>query len=437
MADSIYLKKLNYANILKENYTLYVGPTKSPDVVLGCGFDMNDVNNPRATGMFFNKIKPIKDIDNLETESDPQAYTYEIIKAQSVEEEMFKFSLHFSGNYGIVSGSLDYTKTEKHFNQNDIFYLTFEGVSNAETIKTISELEVTKNPKSEEIEDFEKRFRVFNSHHGSHFVRTIYYGSRFVIRAVCNKEEKQLSEKLELALKAIGSGWSAEGKMSSEHIKTLRNSKVEVSISIQGKLCSTTNELSTPIFRVIDYDTVFTLIEEIREGKAKIISCPIKCELESYKYYLSEFPKCEELFYSPIKSTIAKAPYGVPSGTIIAWLPSIENCSIDNATGKVLEIYPPEGWSICDKNSLYNLDGQFLRGVSSFDRIAKFEGNPNHIHTVTGETTEEYKGHWDGAEGADNGAARNWNHRHYIDNLPTSTAENIPPNFTVIYIIKI
>lgn len=52
MADSIYLKKLNYANILKENYTLYVGPTKSPDVVLGCGFDMNDVNNPRATGIF-------------------------------------------------------------------------------------------------------------------------------------------------------------------------------------------------------------------------------------------------------------------------------------------------------------------------------------------------------------------------------------------------
>ena len=92
-----------------------MGPSKAPDIVLGCSFDMNDINLPRATGLFFKPIKEIKDDDNTETESDPQSYTYEITKVQNIEEEMFKFSLHFSGSYGIVGGSLDYTKTEEYF----------------------------------------------------------------------------------------------------------------------------------------------------------------------------------------------------------------------------------------------------------------------------------------------------------------------------------
>lgn len=436
MAKSIYSKQFNYGNLLKENYTLYLGPTKSPDIVLGCSFDMNDANSPRATGLFLKNITEIKDKDNDETESDPQSYTYEITKVQNVEEELFKFSLHFAGSYGIVSGSLDYTKTEEYFKQSDIFYLNFEAISNAETIKDITEIEFTNEPKAEHIKDIDKRFQKFNAHQGSHFVRTIYYGSRIVIRAKCDKDEKKLSENLEIALKVIGSAGSGEGKLTKEHKETIKNSKVEISISVMGRLITPNNEFASPIFRVIDYETVFNLIEEIRKGEAKIISCPIKCELETYKYILDEYPNCEELFTLPIKSTIAKSPFGVPSGTIISWIPSRENCRIDDVTGNIVEIYAPEGWAICDNNNLdFNLDGHFLRGVTKFEDVKTTGGKDSHSHRVkTPQPITVDRGATYG-DGLDGGGVDF--HPTVSFNLETSDIDGRPPFFNVIYIIKI
>lgn len=438
MSTTIYAKQLNIANLLTEEYTVYLGPSKGPDVVLGCSFDMNDINKPKAKGKFLTNISSISDQDNLETESDPQSYTYEITKVQSVEEEIFKFSLHFSGSYGIVSGSLDYQKTQKEYNESDIFYLEFESISNAKTIENISETNFKTQPISESIDDSDERMKQFIADHGSHFVRTIYYGSRLVIRAKSKIKNSELTEELKIALKALGSGWQAGVDGKYEHSKTLKNKNVEISISLMGKLISPSDSNKNPIFRVIDYDTLFKLIEDIRTGEAKIISCPIKCEVESYKYRLQDYPKCKELFFSPFKSTIAESPYGVPSGTILSWIPKLENCRIDEITGKVIEIYPPEGWTICNQNSIYNLDGQFLRGVVNYGDVAQFGGKTSHLHTIIdGKTTEEIEGYKGGPEGADNGGGSNWSHKHSIKNVPTNESEHIPPYFGVIYIIKI
>lgn len=437
MATTIFSKQLNYANLLTEEYSILLGPTKSPDVVLGSSFDMNDRSNPRAKGKGLKNVIQISDEDNLETESDPQSYTYEIRKVETIEEEMFKFSLHFSGSYGIVSGSLDYTKTQKDFEQNDIFYLEFESISNAKTIKDVNAITFRTDPKAELITDFKERFSQFNSDYGSHYTRTIYYGSRLVIRAKSKIKNSELSESLSLALKAIGSGFTAGVEYEQVYTKTLKDKNIEISISLMGKLVSPTDSNKNPIFRVIDYATLFRLIEDIRTGEAKIVSCPIKCEIETYKYRLDDYPKCKELFTKPIKSFIAESPYGVPSGTILPWIPKLENCRIDDLTGKVSEIFPPEGWVLCDEKSKYNLVGQFLKGVSKFEDVATLHGETSHKHTLTGETGYEYAGTWDGPEGADNGTGRNWNHKHYINSLPTSDSEHLPPHFNVIYIIKI
>lgn len=434
--STIFSKQLNYANILTENYSLLLGPTKSPDVVLGCSFDMNEKNSPRATGKFFKNVAQISDDDNIETESDPQSYTYEVSQVETIEEEMFKFSLHFSGSYGIVSGSLNYTKTQKEFEQNDIFYLEFESISNARTIKDVNAITFTTDPKAELITDFNERIHKFIADYGSHYTRTIYYGSRLIIRAKSKIKNSELSESLSLALKAIGSGFTAGAEFESVHTKTLKNKNVEISISLMGKLVSPNDVNKNPIFRVIDYSTLFKLIEDIRTGEAKIISCPIKCEIETFKYRLDDFPNCKELFTKPLKSVIAASPFGVPSGTIIAWIPKIENCRIDDETGKVIEIFPPEGWILCDKNGPYNLAGQFLKGVDDFDDVKKFSGEVSHRHSVSGPTGYEYEGTWNGPEGADNGSGSNWNHKHYISELPTTVSEHLPPNFGVVYIIK-
>lgn len=435
MSTTIFAKQLNYVNLLTEAYTLLLGPTKSPDVVLGCSFDMNDKNSPCAKGKLLKNAAQISDDDNLETESDPQSYTYEISKVETVEEEMFKFSLHFSGSYGIVSGSLDYTKTQKDFEQNDIFYLEFESVSNATTIQDVNAILFRSDPKAELIVDYKERFERFINDYGSHYTRTIYYGSRLVIRAKSKIKNSELSESLNIALKAIGSGFTAGAEFESIHTKTLKDKNVEISISLMGKLISPSDSNKNPIFRVIDFATLFRLIEDIRTGEARIISCPIKCEIETFKYRLDDYPNCKELFTKPVKSVIVDSPYGVPSGTILPWIPKLENCRIDDATGEVIEIFPPEGWALCNENIVdFNLTGRFLRGVANFKDIKGTGGKDIHSHRVTTRepiTTNRGNTY---AHGLDGGGS-DFHPTVSID-LESDTSDGRPPFFNVIYIIK-
>lgn len=432
MADTIFDRDYNLVNLLKENHTLLLGPNKSPDVLLGVGFDINDLYSPIAKGQAFNNIEELQDDDDLETESDPQSYNFSVNQVQTIQEELTRFSLNFSGSYGVISGSVSYETVKTYFEQSNIFYLDFEAVTGAKTIDNISSVTWRTRPVAEDILSIRDRFKQFIADNGSHYVRTIFYGSRVVIRVKTNTKESSFSEKVNLALKAVGASWSAGVDLSYEHQETLKSSSIELSISILGKLKSVADDNKNPVFRAINYDQLFKLIEEIRDGVTKIISCPIKCELETYKYRLNTLPNCKQIFDEISHSTPAESPYGVPSGTIISWIPKLSDCQLD-ADGNVIEIIPPSGWIICNENSDYNLDGRFLRGVNKFEEIKKIDGSPIHKHSISG-TISPYN-RWRANGGLATGGEE-FNHNHTFEGN-SSEESNLPPYFTVIYIIKI
>jgi len=359
MPETIYDKNYNFVNIYLEHHTVNVGPNNSPDIVLGSGYDMNEIEYPLAKGVAFDDIDEVRDHDDLEIESDPQHYEYFLHQVTTIAEEMSNLSVSFSGSYGMVSGSVSYEQAKKNVDESNIFYLELISRTGSSTIRDITSLSWTRKPIAEDILDVRERFKQFVNDQGTHFVRTIYYGSKFVVRASTRNKSQEASEKLRLALNAVGASYQAKAELSYEHKATLQSADVEIGISILGKVIAPDDAQKNPIFKAVSFEKFMGLLEDIANGKAKIISCPIRCEVESYRYRLNQLPKCKEIYSQVFLSQPAESPYGVPSGTVISWIPQRSNCRFDDIGVNVLEIIPPKGWVICDSNSIYNLDGMF------------------------------------------------------------------------------
>lgn len=431
---NIYGKTYNFVNILRENYQINLGPDIPSDIVLGLSFDLNNFNNPIVKGVFLTNLNEIANQANFETVSDIQSYDYYVHKSQTIEDEMSRLSLAFSGSYGVVSGDLEYEKIKNYFEQNDVYYLVFESVTGHQNIEDITQSKWKNKPTAEDIQDFDSRFEHFLGDYGSHYLKALTYGSRIVLRASINKQNTSESEKLHLALKAVGMSWGASADISYEHKQQLSSTNVEIKVGILGKLISTTNALKNPVFQITDYAQIYNLFNEIREGETKIVSCPIRGLLETFKYRLTEYPNCEKLFTDLVNSHKASSPYGVPSGTIIAWMPTLNNCRLDDQ-GNVIEIIPPDGWMICNNNSDYDMTGRFLRGAANWSEITtKIGGTADHGHEVMGRTGG-YDRIGKRPAGLD-GGGDDWEHSHAIA-IPTTRAVHLPPYFNVIHLMKI
>jgi hypothetical protein len=119
-----------------------------------------------------------------------------------------------------------------------------------------------------------------------------------------------------------------------------------------------------------------------------------------------------------VKSELSNRPRTVPSGTIVAWFQS---------AGKV-----PEGWAICDgTRGTPDLRGKFLRGVGTFSDTG-VDPNATETHThgasVSRETNVES---WSDSDGDDH-IPGSHNHQVVLDER-----SNIPPNFKVVFIMKL
>lgn len=109
----------------------------------------------------------------------------------------------------------------------------------------------------------------------------------------------------------------------------------------------------------------------------------------------------------------------VPAGTIVMW------------SGPLAEI--PPGWALCDgENGTPNLLSRFVRGISTnTEEPGQTGGSDTHRHTGTTDATTGNRGYI--AAGRDDGLTTE-GHRH---GFTTSTASNLPPYYTLAYIIKL
>lgn len=124
-----------------------------------------------------------------------------------------------------------------------------------------------------------------------------------------------------------------------------------------------------------------------------------------------------------IKSLSTSPPslLGVPKGTIVAWYKVNEKI--------------PQGWHVCDgSNGTPDLRGRFLRGVGSMsDAGLDPSGVETHSHTIqvgVPNTPANAGTH----QGPDDLTIPHAGHGHTAASV---AASNLPPNFRVVYLIKV
>lgn len=114
----------------------------------------------------------------------------------------------------------------------------------------------------------------------------------------------------------------------------------------------------------------------------------------------------------------------IPAGTIVAWFGS----------GSI-----PRGWAICNgDNGTPDLRGQFLRGVGTIQEIGKDnDASDTHSHAGMASATQMPFGQGSSAGTSKGNDDSVWTLNAHTHPLIVSTGSSIPPNFKVVYIMKI
>jgi len=124
-------------------------------------------------------------------------------------------------------------------------------------------------------------------------------------------------------------------------------------------------------------------------------------------------------------------PRDVPPGAILPWVPK-------NSDWKDGVLTPPDGWAFLQSQFPYpeGSNWAFLKGLkadpANQSKVALYEGKPAHSHadSISGpleaEGTDKFTGEYTIAPAG--------SHKHEIR---LSTESNVPPHFSVIFIIKL
>ncbi|KAA3614228.1 MAG: hypothetical protein DWQ01_00565 [Planctomycetota bacterium] len=130
----------------------------------------------------------------------------------------------------------------------------------------------------------------------------------------------------------------------------------------------------------------------------------------------------------------------IPLGTIVAWDP-FERDARGEAIGNGSERKRPDGWEICNgENGTPDLTGLFLRGVKFSHLVGKdAHAKATHRHTLDEQTSALHADQNDGQSVSIGKTSRHFawtDHAHKIKGS-TQPVSHIPPNYKVIYIMKV
>jgi len=418
-------KVLNMVNIIDNTQRIILSPELAIEIKPGTGFLVSDSFFPERMPRvaFINRNTNISSFPLPNSLISATGYTTE---AKTYQEEAKKLASSFSGKYGIFSASASYEQAKKNIDESTILYYTIEVRGDGLTLNNES-IVWSQPPSAESIQKEDKRLRQFLEDYGSHYVFQLLYGQKITIRASYKSHEKKYSDKLKASLNAVSLFWKAGVSLNSEHTNFLKSSNCSIDASIIAGEISPASSMY-----ISGFEQVYSFLSDLRNDKITITSGPIEAELRSYRHTLVQYPKCYELFENIPSPNPIDPKWGVPKGTIIAWIPDEDSLHRDHSTGEVLEIIPPTGWSLCN-----DFNGYFLRGVSSYNDLNNSNDEISHNHHLNilseyGPGGKKSKA----VEGADNYTGDpNWIHRHTVEGF-TEIKEHLPPFKSVLYIRK-
>ncbi len=278
----------------------------------------------------------------------------------------------------------------------------------------------------EALSDQATRMRTFLGRFGSHYVLSLQYGARLAVRAELKtldvERQKALSAQINVGLGKLSAG----GGLSASERSALSSGE----IAIQAELVGGGVTPSSQAVVLTSLDEVNSFLSDFKAGRVKLISGPVSAKLVSYWPTLDEAttPKLVDDFKDAVRSP-APSPFGVPPGTVIAWLPRAGDI-FNTANGP--RILPPDGWVLCDGSAeCPDLGERFVIGTTSPVDIGKQTGLASVKPTGTG----SFGGYRPGEINYQSGPGRPAQYS-IVHNLDISTITLRPPSTALVYIMK-
>jgi hypothetical protein len=430
----------NLVNLTAPSHSIDLKPGQGVHLRLGAGFRVDDPLFPdRKTQPPFEFDNPVPDgRAYLPTQADLVDASFDVVESTDVSQEARMLSLAFSASYGLASARMAYQRATSELRQKKVVYMML-AVSGQGVFIGQEDVKWSSPPPSEAIDDSTLRFSSFIESHGSHYVKQLTFGMKVITRVSMETSQSSDVSALRAALSASGLVWRVGGEVAQEHRRFLEQTRLEVS----GKFIGGTIEPAGSGI-IGSLEDLRALVQGLKAEQVRVNSAPIAMELQSYGHTLVKVaPKCAQHFLQVSQGQVAEAPFGVPAGTILPWLPPPSSYVRDLHTNQIVDIIPPEGWAICDeRNQTPNLRDRCLWGAGAWDDI----GQPVGTNSIADDGSHDHGG-WTthvrgGRQTYDNGDDNNgawYEHGHAIPSVGNHNhgGDKRPSRLPVVFIIKV
>ena len=430
-----------------EQYTDIPAAHLGGQIALGQGVNMNEPDN-----LVVKSARPFEALSSNDLMLSQQPYNSDDIvitnaavkMSQSEVEEARIISEHFSASYGVFNANQSLIQACKLQSSFYTLYLLLE--IRGETIPRAGDHQLDtrwqEKPLSENISDKDECYNDFSHRYGTHYLSRKQYGLRLGIQAKVNKNNLIDKTTFEADVGAALKGFTAKAGISIDDKKTLQEKHVELLFSCTGGIHYKDGRKYLGVSS--NEEDINKFMIDLASGEILIDSVPISYTLDSYWTTLDlEWGHAREALSPTEEFTPLPAPYGVPRGTILPWLPpttAIRNLEkpadpfpAEVVVVVVAEVQVPDGWAICDgSNRTPNLLNKFIRGASDLLHASELGGSEKHTHTVTlGKSSNNH------SESGGMGASTNLAEGRHIHTATAGDAEHLPPYVSLLYIMKL
>lgn len=336
----------------------------------------------------------------------------------STFEEARMLSVEFGGSYAFASfnAALSYARERRETSQS--LYFFWDNIQSGPALSVNGPLRFRERPISEDVEQFDDRIRAFVETYGTHYIRQVNYGFRVAVRGTVNT----LDDARRREFAAAFNGWGNSVSLNATEREKLTRADVEIVAEIHsGDI--------TPITATVlrGFDDVHQFLGSLKSGAVTIARAPISALIGTYFPTLLGYPRSAAIF-SLDRAVRVSAPFGVPSGTVLAWVPTTAQLS-GNLDPEVTAVIP-EGWVKCGSGPNTPVaDGRFLRGARTVAETNVQGGTEKHKHSGTTGAPSQ-----DASADNSNERAASTQHTH---TFTTSEEAHLPPFVNVLYICKL
>lgn len=347
--------------------------------------------------------------------------TASYFEAQSDHHEAETMAAYFSASYrGLASGSTVYSRARERRKTHRAVYALIENTATGPALE--ADLTWRAAPVSEgaSISDAHV-LPMFLGLYGSHYIRSLTYGLRIAIRGEVLSDNEARVRSFAAAFKAKFGTSGGRGSITQQQEEMLRSESAELTAEV-------TAGSIVPAFSSVlsGYDQIAQFLDSLRNGAIRVTRAPLYANLASYFPTLTQYPRSQRAL-APQQDLTVTAPFGVPSGTVIAWSPRSDQV-VERGSG--IEYVVPDGWAVCDgRMGTPDLRERFVMGTVAMDSVGANGGSDRHAHTAnkTGSRFEVQSLIHGGTFAT----------RHDDNRIAVDSTAVLPPYLRLVYIIKL